>query len=236
MKYVSYWLVSLCLFVSTNVFAENSHHDKHKAHSRIGMHGMVMFTDGVDLYASHLPLYRAPHDYQLVYIIETKYKTALVQRLTQAKQQDAPLFMQNMVTLLPAKFDLNKLIEGQSFTIETQMFSGHFERGGKLWLKDENFKFVRQIYKRPLANLSSNPSAENWQLFNTAAKQEKLFIYNIQTSPSFDAIILGKGCPNAESYQVPMSSPVPTHKQLTKEFNICQSNQVLYFETRDFAQ
>jgi len=231
-------LFSLMLFTSSLALANSvyEHQHDHKGHDRVGMHGMVMVTDGVELYASHLPLYRAPHDYQLIYQVETIHKAQLIKRLSETSKEQG--YVDNMVTLLPAKFDLNQLIAGESFEIKTQLYSGNFERGGKKWLHDNNFKFVRQIYKRPLANLTPMPSrnTSKWEMLNTATEQGHMFVHNIQTSPSYDAIVFGNKCSLKESYMTTAHARVPTTEQLEARFVSCQSSQVLYFETSDFAQ
>jgi hypothetical protein len=199
---------------------------------------MVMVTDGTQLYASHLPLYVKPHDFQLVYVVESKFKEQLIERLTRKDQGNERLYQQNMVTLLPAKFDLNKLINGQSFEIETQFFKGHFERGGDKWFKDNKLKFVRQAYKRPLAGLkkTANSDASNWHLLNAKSSERQLFIYPIQTAPSFDAIVLAKGCSDAKSVLATHFTQVPELEELKNAVSPCKSSQILYFETRDFMK
>lgn len=209
---------------------------EHGEHSRVGMHGMVMITDGVELYASHLPLYSAPHDYQIIYRVETKYKTQVIERLTRARLE--PSFSNNMVTLLPAVFDLNDLINAGSFEISTKLFLGHFERGGKLWLEDQNLKFVRQVYIRSLANLKVADQGEiNWNALNMTPKQARnIYVYNIQSPPSFDAIVLADSCPAQNSKLSLTHGVVATVEQLKEAFAICQSSQILYLETRDFVK
>ncbi len=197
---------------------------------------MVLVTDGKRLFASHLPLYQAPHDYQLVYEVKSTHQQQLVERLTQTNKTTHARYVENMVTLLPATFDLNTLIEGQSFEIETQFYLGHFERGGEKWLKDKNFKFVRQIYKRPLATLraAEKPNEIKWHVLDIAPDNKQLLIYLIQAAPSFDAIVFGYQC-HATNF-VNQSEPVPDIGTLYSKIKQCQSMEVLHFETSDFAK
>lgn len=76
--------------------SKNKQPHSHLTHSRIGSHGMVLITDGIKLYASHLPLYHKPHDYQLLYQISTKHQSEIINQLQQHKT----------ITILPDKFDL----------------------------------------------------------------------------------------------------------------------------------
>lgn len=221
-------------------YKESSHkkHKHHTKHSRVGFHGMVLVTDGSELYASHLPLYAKPHDYQLVYLLDSANKAQLLERLAVTKKDKTPLYQQNMVTLLPAKFDLNRLISGESFEIDTQFFSGHFERGGDKWFHEENLKFVRQVYKRPMTNLpaKTNSNAVNWHTIKVPGSESQLFIFPIQAAPSFDAIVLATSCSDKKATLPALPEGFPDFKQLKKTFCACTSSQVLYFETQDFAR
>ena len=76
--------------------ASTSIHADHKHHTRVGSHGMVLFTDGAELYASHLPLYYSPHDYQLIYTVVSQHKAKLIAYLQAGSTSHG-----NMVTLLP---------------------------------------------------------------------------------------------------------------------------------------
>lgn len=241
MKYVNLVLVVVALFLSQQSSAFETEHD-HSHHSRVGYHGMVLVTDGVDLYASHLPLYRSPHDFQLLYKIESRFKNELVARLT--AHAESSTYLDNMVTLLPAKFDLNKLVAGETFAIETQFYTGHFERGGKKWLKDLNLKFVRQIYKRPLANIvqGDKSSAMVWELIKGSDHNKQIWIHHISARPSMDAIVLGTDCIKQQNQiehpaitQLTYAALLSALQASTSGFSQCKSKQILYFETQDFA-
>jgi len=246
MKVISHLLVGLCLTLYTCKEANTTSkeveptnlNNKHHAHDRIGLHGMVLVTDGIDLFASHLPLYRAPHDYQLVYIVESKYKSKVIKQLLSASRNTASYDAAKSVTILPASFDLNKLINGKSFEIEAQMYIGHFERGGKKWLLDNKFSFVRQVHKRPLTGLQVDKSLSYsaWKVIEKPSTVNQLFIHNIASAPSFDAIVVGEGCSVEYGLKLSLPSRVPDVLQVTKAIKECDTSEVLYFETRDFQQ
>lgn len=233
MKLIDQILLIMLLICTAESLAGTLNSDHH--HSRVGFHGMVLVTDGSDLFASHLPLYRSPHDFQLVYKVSSRFNKQLIARLT--AESDGGSFTNNMVTLLPAKFDLNKLVDGDSFEIATQFYTGHFERGGKKWLEDQNFKFVRQIYKRPLANLTASQKSESmvWDVLENESDSHQLWIHQIQTRPSMDAIVLGTNCAGSPKYFEQRSLRELTYVALKKEFKPCKNNRILYFETQDFA-
>lgn len=215
----------------------DSHKHSHHAHSRVGFHGMVLVTDGADLFASHLPLYRAPHDFQMLYKVKSQYQSQIIAELASLKT----------VTILPAKFDLNILVNGQPLDIATQIFTGHFERGGKPWLLDNDFEFEKPVYKRALAELPAKK--DRLMEFDAVAmgSNSAFYIHQIQTRPSFDLIVLGQSCEEPTSLKMPMFSASTLEQveqntlaqinqldTLKNVLGFCKNQQILYFETRDF--
>lgn len=221
-----YQLALTCLICLIALAAQAN--DKHHQYTRIGYHGMVMITDGTSLYASHLPLYRAPHDFQLIYQIESQYQQQLIAQLQNGKT----------ITLLPNKFDLNRLVNGEGFTIPTQLYLGHFERGGTKWQLDQTFTFKQQSYKRQLSNLAANQAKtinHQWQKLTTKAAGKNFYVYQIQTAPSLDAIVLTHQC-NGDKTQLKQAPKVLNQQQIMRHFADCDKAKIVYFETRDFEQ
>lgn len=233
-------LVGYCVANTENHGGEHSGHESH----RVGMHGMVLFSDGLHLYASHLPLYSTPHDYQILYQVESRYQSELISLLTTARRE---VDQGNaLLTLLPESFDLNRLIAGDAFEIKATFYKGHFERGGSKWKEDESFQFVKLIYKRQLpaskkmtASASQtvhNPNrhATQWVSLPTENGKKSMYVYRIERRPSFDAIVLAEGCPSAE--HLPSVAPrTPSIEQVYAAFDTCSHRSVMYFETADFA-
>lgn len=149
--------------------------DLHKMHSLMGSHGMVlMYNEKEGFFASHLPLYSTPHNYQLIYKIKTDKPEKLIE-----------LIQNDMVTLLPDNFDLSRLVNGESFSINTAFFQGHFERGGKQ-------KFTSKMtFEKPILieKVSTTYSDDVAAFYNVAVSENTaIFAHRIQRSPSFDAI------------------------------------------------
>ena len=211
----------------------------HANHDKVGSHGMVVFSDGTDLYASHLPLYYSPHDYQLIYKIDSSYKALVLESLD---LDHAGAFSQSsMVTLLPAIFDLNKLINGEQFSIPAEFFKGHFERGGNQWLSESKLTFVELLFKRRVSkqykrqhvdvDAPNDPSANSWSIIELG--DSLLYVHSVGTRPSYDALVLVKGC--SEPVIKPTETHVPSVEQLNAAFAVCDLYSLLYFETQDFA-
>lgn len=91
-----------------------------------GVHGMVLFGEPGRIFASHLPLYRHPHDWQVVLELEPGTETAKV--LTSELLANGSL-----LTLEPERFDLFQLRTGAREPLRqfrAALYLGHFERGG----------------------------------------------------------------------------------------------------------
>lgn len=152
---------------------------------RPATHGMLLFGDQVT-YASHLPMFHAPHDYQLIMKLELldvgKLKT--LEKYKQAKLQGTMLF-----TLVPEIMDLSKVIDGSKKSFSAEVFAGHFERGGQN-LGQVLVKVSKITYSAKLAanQLPSQPfQNESYLLFGEAG--EYFGAHLIKGKPSFDAVV-----------------------------------------------
>jgi hypothetical protein len=90
-------------------------------------HGMILFGKKLH-YASHLPMFHYPHNYQLIMKLalndlQTSPTGTLYQ---QAKDEGKTLF-----TLVPERMDLNLIIRGEKKAFKAYLYDGPFERGGK---------------------------------------------------------------------------------------------------------
>lgn len=220
-------VISLCGHAQTAVNA-------HNGHQRIGYHGMVVFTDNTHVYACHLPLYRAPHDYQIVYKLETAYQQQLVNYLNSQARTDG----EAVVTLLPERFDLNVLVEAQETpTLKTQFFKGHFERGGEKWLLDNSVHFATPIIVEALV-VADTPSQTWWHapLGSTSAGATDtslhLYTHKIDSQPSYDALVIGKNCEGGPLAS--LTSMPETATDVLALFTHCEAAVMQYFDTQDF--
>jgi hypothetical protein len=222
MRIFSLLLILSCIPISLIANEQgDKHNHKHQQHSYVGSHGMVLFAAGDTVLASHLPLYRAPHDYQLVYQLA----------LPAAEQQAvlALLGAGQQLTLLPQNFDLQLLIEGKTFDIGAAVYQGHFERGGRLWLDNIQLTFARQLYRRPLQQLSVATNAQ-YDVFSVAGNH--FLLHRIAAAPSFDQILQ---LPQLPSTPVTLATTDGAATlQLLKAMGISATQ--LYLETADLSQ
>lgn len=244
----------LFLFIS-GVSLAGKH--QHTEGSRMGSHGMALLTDGEHVYASHMPLYFAPHDVQLVYKVSLFHAPG---NSAKNKAIKAALF-NKLVTLLPENFDLNTLINGEALLVKSKIYDGHFERGGNVWFEDVYVQFESQIYKRMLTKEQSTLSIDKttsdkatYTLVELPTKKvsqkNRMAIRQIASAPSVDHILILSGkkmSSNSESDECQLDAkeenlifgdlPAFSMQQtfIEKSFESCSKLIGRYWETADFV-
>lgn len=143
-------------------------------------HGMLLFGGNV-VYASHLPMFHSPHDYQL--LMKLKLEDAplsfTLMKYNTAKRSSATYF-----TLVPEPMDLAKVVDGTLKTFTAIIFEGHFERGGKR-IGPVQVTVAELLYAQKLDG-SREPSDNRYMIFGE--KGEYFAAHLIDGRPNFDAI------------------------------------------------
>ncbi len=188
----------------------------------LGEHGMVLVSHSSSIYASHLPLYHAPHNVQLIYKIDTK-ALPLLQLVRDAE----------LVTIKPKPFNLQRLMRGEQMTIIADVYSGHFERDGILVYENMPLNFAKQLYVRELTEPKPSSNQQEYDMIELKGNN-RIYVHRIQQAPSYDHLIhidLEAGCLT----QFKTSSAVPKSTELQYKFLNCGTMKPLYYETQDFA-
>ncbi len=159
-------------------------HNPATEQARMGMHGMLLFSDGQALFASHLPMYHSPHDVQLVFSLTLSDKE-LEQRLI-----DLLAYSKTYWTIAPQKFDLTKLgqeTEGAVQAFYGDLYQGHFERGGE---KRFSHQFI-QFQQSKLRNILSPEKLSQRQYIRINEGESGVSFYAllIKERPGMDRII-----------------------------------------------
>ncbi|NRQ43443.1 hypothetical protein HRH59_12885 [Rheinheimera sp. YQF-2] len=206
------WILLLCL---PSLQAAQTPHQ----HDYTGSHGMVLFAANDSLLVSHLPLYRPPHDYQLVY--EVTLPADIQHAVLAALQQN------KLLTLLPADFDLRRLINASVFTVNADIYRGHFERGGERWLSGIAVTFSRQLYQRRLPDV--NKLADNGSYAAFSHHGQMFLLHQIGAAPGYDHILKVSALPPVLQFSQSTPEQIPG---LIQQQGI--KVQQLYLETQDF--
>lgn len=111
-----------------------------------GTHGMVLFGGREALYASHLPLFRAPHDHQVV--LEVRLSDPVLDRALRERLEGKTALW----TIEPERFELSRLDPASAAPLrvfDAGIYEGHFERKGRLTYKKAGFVVERvMVYRR----------------------------------------------------------------------------------------
>lgn len=211
------------LLLSFNVMAQDEEAAKPEPldPAYMGVHGMVVVNNGSRLFASHLPLYHKPHNAQIIYKLDSK-SPALTYLVRDA----------DLVTIKPERFNLQHLIRGEELSVKVDVYMGHFERGGMLTYEDVEVTFSKQVYLRMLTDIENASIKQTYDSVPLRGNA-RLLIHQIQSSPSFDHIVLFYENLNCVT-EFNTSSSVPAQNELISRLSICGSMKPLYFETQDF--
>lgn len=166
------------------------------ADATYGEHGMVLFGGPDGLYASHLPMFHAPHDYQVVLrlrLADPAQDGALRARLGGKTA---------LWTLAPEKFEIDRLAPGAAHPLtsfKADLVLGHFEQGGKTQYAGAGI-IVEQVllFRRLSAAVAQAPTARYIQLGTGA---QRYLVKLIDSRPDFDHIVAVRA-PRTASRQV----------------------------------
>lgn len=125
----------------------------------MGVHGMVLFGGRAGLYASHLPMFHAPHDVQAVlrvHLADPRLDAAIRARL----DGKAALW-----TLDPERFALGRLAPGAARPLaafRADVVQGHFEQGGAVRYRAADLVVDEVLLYRPLAGGAPPPAVATY--------------------------------------------------------------------------
>ena len=146
------------------------------------VHGMLLFGKNVT-YVSHLPMFHAPHDYQVILKINLQDlpPSQAVIAYEAAKSSGAALF-----TLVPEALDLAKVIAGVKTSFMAEIFQGHFEQGGQI-LGTVKVGITAIIYAKKLESAPVQSAFQSYVAFGDGG--ENFAVHLIKGKPNFDSVV-----------------------------------------------
>ena len=154
------------------------------ANPSMGSHGMLLFGGPEALYASHLPMFHAPHDYQVILQVRLADQTqdaALRRRLGNRTE---------LWTLDPEKFELDRLAPGARAPVrrfKANLVQGHFEQGGMTEYTGASVLVEKVLYFR---QLSARPARANAARYlQLGAGKQRFLVKQIDSRPDFDHVL-----------------------------------------------
>ncbi|MCV2884554.1 hypothetical protein OE749_07595 [Aestuariibacter sp. AA17] len=186
----------------------------------MGEHKMVLVNNGSNLLAYFLPTYEKPNNAQLVYSISSK--TNAVTHLV----RDADL-----VTAKSSAFNLQRLHRAEEEVPATmKVYMGSIDDGGMPIYEEVDVIFEEQMYFRPFESLASSSVKRVYDEIPLKG-DARILIHQIQSSPSYDHLVLvyeNQGCMT----QFVSSSPIPPEGEILNRFVHCGSMKPLYYDTQ----
>jgi hypothetical protein len=150
-----------------------------------GLHGMVLFGGADGLFASHLPMFHAPHDYHVV--IALQLASPAIDAAMRTRLAESP----ELWTLVPEKFELARLAPGAAnplTTFKADIVEGHFERGGKTIYSNLIVRVIRterfvqlDPHARPAATARYLPIGQGRTWF---------LVKEVHARPDFDHVVM----------------------------------------------
>ncbi len=175
-------------------------------------HGMMFFggEKARPVYASHLPMFHTPHDYQVLLELEIpdSVRTAYRQSRTATPKE-------TVYTLVPEVFVLPEMItKPRPFT--AQLYCGHFERGGKPITGTFTVSIQRVLHFKKFDISAKRFKTAEYLVFGSPEAQYAAHV--ISAKPDFDHIVrLGNTPLSAKELQA----------NATTVFNLTRSNTPL---------
>ena len=148
-----------------------------------GEHGMALFGGSGGLYASHLPMFHAPHDYQVVlqlHVANPAIDAALRKRLNGKTA---------LWTIAPEQFELDRLTPQAARPLKqfkADLVLGHFEQGGQTQyaatvVVDKVLMF-RQLSPAPKTSASA-------RYVQIGSGRQRFLVKEIDSRPDYDHIV-----------------------------------------------
>jgi hypothetical protein len=195
-----------------------------------GEHGMVLFGGRDGLFASHLPMFHAPHDYHVVIALQVadpKIESEMRRRLAEKPA---------LWTLVPEEFELARLAPGAKeplLRFKADIVEGHFERGGRTVhagvevrvLRTEQFVAL-DPQGRPARVAHYEPVGQGGTWF---------LVKEVRARPDFDHVVMLSTHASPDAIDVPVSGVVqPSDRVLAAQLRAhAKIVGTVYYDTED---
>jgi hypothetical protein len=173
-------MLSMLLLFALAIKAEAQHGHSGMAPDKPSVHGMLIFGTQT-IYASHLPLFHTPHNYQVIIELELD-KTAKEKFIKD--QQLHPEF--TTYSIEPGRFILPDKINSKG-SFKANLYRGHFERGGIKIADSISIKITAVIFFKQFDPGEPRSSNAAYLLFGNS--KEQFAVHLISNKPDFEQII-----------------------------------------------
>jgi hypothetical protein len=154
------------------------------ANPTFGQHGMAMFGGRDGIYAAHLPMFHAPHDYQVV--LRLSIGDSTIDRLVKARLDGKTALW----TIAPENFELDRLAPGAKQPLKTfqaDLVLGHFEQGGKAQYRNVPVVVEEVLMFRRLSPVQH--ASRQARYVQIGSGVQRFLVKEIDSRPDFDHIV-----------------------------------------------
>lgn len=196
-----------------------------------GEHGMALFGGKDGLYAAHLPMFHAPHDYQVVLrlrLADPAQDRALRERLDGKSA---------LWTLAPEKFELDRLAPGAADPLDSfkaDLVLGHFEQGGKTQYAGAGVIVEQVLLYRQLSKQAARSATARYIQLGTGA--QRFLVKQIDSRPDFDHIVAIRAPRTAPTQAITVAKHAldePAARELQQAMPGAKVIGTVYFSTAD---
>lgn len=160
------------------------HHHSTAQSAPAAVHGMVIFGSDT-LYASHIPMFMVPHDWQAQFEISFEHADLDANKMfKELSQKDA---LQGLYTFKPKPFVLPDLLSGNINSFSGDLFKGNFEAGGKVILSNVTVNVKKAMNVTHLEKTTPLSASLNYLVVGKGSKS--FLTHKIIAPDSFDQLI-----------------------------------------------
>jgi len=198
-----------------------------------GEHGMALFGGKDGLYTSHLPMFHAPHDYQVilqVHVADAATDAALRKRLDGKTA---------LWTIAPEKFELSRLAPQAHSPLKhfkADLVQGHFEQGGKTQYAASTIVVDKVLMFRKLSPEQRASSTSTY--LQIGSGKQRYLVKQIDSRPDYDHILSYRAAPGAATDSITvikqdLREPTPAEFATALHTRCDAIKGTIYFYTDD---
>jgi hypothetical protein len=216
---------------------------------RVGSHGMVVTGSPSEAFLSHIPMFAAPHDVQVV--IRGAFAP-----LNDSSPSLPESFSERLFTFVPDRMSLDALRLGSLNELRGTIFLGNFEAGGTPLPARVRFAVSRVVHQHVLDAGTAPPQPPRELTYLLFGSQKRTFaVHRITASPGFDEVLrvdLGgdappdadlangleakvRGAPDAPSARLGAGSAVKTVRAGSRTFTVKSAAELSCLEGPEFS-
>jgi hypothetical protein len=152
-----------------------------QASGRVGSHGMVVAGTAQEGFLSHIPMFGAPHDVQLLL-------AGSFAALTPEASFPAS-FGEELFTFLPDRMSLDALRTGALHELQGSLFLGNFEAGGRRLPGRFRFAVSRVLHQHLLLEPVVDAGGPPLEYLVFGSRQRTFAAHRLTSAPGFDELL-----------------------------------------------